>query len=139
MSLFEGLSGDNKTLAMFGVVLGIIIVKNTTTYLSSLTGGQLSRSLVNSMKLDEIAILLEVDLDFYAKNKTGDILSHLSHDVSQAANSINILISILRLAVTGFTYLIILLLISWQLTSIATVTIVIFLLSINFFSKSLKN
>jgi subfamily B ATP-binding cassette protein MsbA len=133
MSLFEGLSGDSKTLAMFGVVLGIIIVKNVTTYISSLTGGQLSRSLVNSMKLDGINLLLEVDLDFYAKKKAGDLLSHLSHDISQAANSINILVSILRLAITALTYLIILFSISWQLTLLSTVMMIVFFAINQFF------
>nr|MCU0537376.1 ABC transporter transmembrane domain-containing protein [Hydrococcus sp. Prado102] len=135
MSLFEGFSGDSKALVMFAFILGIIIVKNATNYLSSLTGGQLSRSLVNSMKLDGINLLLEVDLDFYAKNKAGDLLSHLSHDVSQAANSINILISLLRLVVNFLTYLIILLLISWQLTLISTIMMVVFFIINQFFIK----
>jgi ATP-binding cassette, subfamily B, bacterial MsbA len=138
MSLFEGLSGDSKIWAMFGVVLGIIIVKNATTYLSSLTGGQLSRSLVNSMKLDGINLLLEVDIDFYAKHKAGDLLSHLSHDVGQAANSINILVSIIRLVITALTYLIILLLISWQLTLISTVMMLVFFVINQFFIKLSK-
>ncbi|OKH25134.1 ABC transporter ATP-binding protein [Hydrococcus rivularis NIES-593] len=139
MSFFDGFSDEIKPLIMFGVVFIAIVLKNATNYISSLVNGHLSRSLVNSMKLDGIKLLLEVDLDYYAKNKTGDIISYLSHDINETAGTIQTGILILRTAVTVLTYIGLLILISWQLTVISTVLIAgIFFLNQNFLRISKK-
>ncbi|MBF2022795.1 MAG: ATP-binding cassette domain-containing protein [Hydrococcus sp. C42_A2020_068] len=139
MSCFDGFSDEIKPLIMFGVVFIAIVLKNATNYLSSLVNGHLSRSLVNSMKLDGIKLLLEVDLDYYAKNKTGDIISYLAHDINETAGTIQTGILILRTAVTVLTYIGLLILISWQLTVISTVLIAgIFFFNQNFLRISKK-
>lgn len=139
MSVFDVFPDEYKPLAMFGVVLLAIILKNATSYLSSLTTGHLTRALVNSMKLDGLAMLLDVDLDFYAKHKAGDIMSHLSHDISQTASTIQTGIVIARTIITILVYLVILILISWQLTIISTALLaIVFFLNQTFLNYSRK-
>jgi ATP-binding cassette, subfamily B, bacterial MsbA len=139
MSFFDAFPDDYKPLAMFGVVLLAIILKNVTSYLSALTTGHLSRALVNNMKLDGLAMLLEVDLDFYAKHKAGDIMSHLSHDIGQTASTIQTGIVIARTIITILVYLVLLILISWQLTIISTVLVaLVFFLNQVFLNYSRK-
>jgi ATP-binding cassette, subfamily B, bacterial MsbA len=124
LAYFERFPEQTRPFAMFAVVFIAILLKNAANYLSGLSGGHLSRALINRMKLDGIAILLEVDLDYYAKNKAGELMSYISHDILQTANSIQVGISLARAIVTIFTYLGFLILISWQLTAIASLLIV---------------
>jgi ATP-binding cassette, subfamily B, bacterial MsbA len=125
MALFDNFSSESKPFVMFGLVLLAIILKNVTGYLSAMTSGHLSRCLANGMKLDGIKLLLDVDLDFYAKHKNGDIMSHLSYDLTQAAGTIQTAILITRTVVSILTHLGILIFISWQLTLISTALIAI--------------
>jgi ATP-binding cassette, subfamily B, bacterial MsbA len=125
MVFFNNFSSESKPFVMFGLVFLAIILKNATGYLSSMTSGHLSRCLSNSMKLDGIKLLLDVDLDFYAKHKNGDIMSHLAHDLPQTAGIIQTGILTLRTIVSILTHLGILILISWQLTLISTALLAI--------------
>jgi ATP-binding cassette, subfamily B, bacterial MsbA len=139
MSLFQGVPEDTKSLLIFGVILSMIVLKNVTQYLSSLVGGHLSRSMTNSMKLDGLRLLLDVDLDYYAKHKAGDIMSYITHDIVNAANSIGMVIFLAQVSITIFTYTSILVLISWQLTLPATLLLsAIFFLVQNLIKRSRK-
>jgi ATP-binding cassette, subfamily B, bacterial MsbA len=139
MSLFEGVPDETKSLLIFGVILSTIILKNATQYLSSLVGGHLSRSMTNSMKLDGLRLLLDVDIDYYAKHKTGDIMSYIAHDIVNTANSIGTVISIAQICITILTFTSILILISWQLTLPATLLLfVVFAIVQNLIKRSKK-
>jgi len=139
MSSFGEISGETKSLLLLSIVLGAIILKNATQYVSSLAGGHLSRSLINSMKLDGLKLLLDVDLNYYAKHKAGDMMSHIAHDIVNTASSIQSIISIAKIFVTILTFIAILILISWQLTILSTILLVIiFLLVQNFIKRSRK-
>jgi subfamily B ATP-binding cassette protein MsbA len=139
MSLFEGVPDDTKSLLVFGILLGAIVLKNATQYLSSLVGGHLSRSMTNSMKLDGLKLLLDVDLDYYAKHKAGDIVSYIGYDIANAAGSIGTIISIAQISITILTFTSILILISWQLTLPATILLFsIFVIIQNLIKRSKK-
>ncbi|MCU0533019.1 MAG: ABC transporter transmembrane domain-containing protein [Hydrococcus sp. Prado102] len=125
MSLFEGVPDETKSLLIFGIILSTIILKNATQYLSSLVGGHLSRCMTNSMKLDGLRLLLDVDLDYYAKHKAGDIMSYIAHDIVNTARSIGTVIAIAQICITILTFTSILILISWQLTLPATLSLLV--------------
>ncbi|NJM88017.1 MAG: ABC transporter ATP-binding protein [Hydrococcus sp. RU_2_2] len=139
MALFDNFSSQSKPFVMFGLVFLAIVLKNITGYFSSISSGHLSRCLANRMKLDGIRLLLDVDLDFYAKHKNGDIMSHLSYDLTQTAGTIQTGILIVRTVVSILTHLGILILISWQLTLISTGLLAIVFLCNQAFLNFSKN
>ena len=120
--IFSLLSGGNNSnlLLMMGVILVAIALKNVTTYASTLASSHLSRSLVNEIRQDGLTLLLEVDLDFYAKTKIGDLINRLGGEVGSAANAIRIAIQLLTTAITILVFVTLLLAISWQLTIAST-------------------
>ncbi len=120
--IFSLLSGGNNSnlLLMMGVILVAIALKNVTTYASALASSHLSRSLVNEIRQDGLKLLLEVDLDFYAKTKIGDLINRLGGEVGSAANAIRIAIQLLTTAITILVFVALLLAISWQLTIAST-------------------
>ncbi len=121
--IFSALSGGNNSnlLLMMGVILIAIALKNITTYASTLASSHLSRSLVNEIRQEALKLLLEVDLDFYAKTKVGDLINRLGGEVGLAANAIRIAIQLLTTAITILVFVALLLAISWQLTVVSTV------------------
>ena len=120
--IFSALGGGNNSslLLMMGVILIAIALKNITTYASTLASSHLSRSLVNEIRQEALKLLLEVDLDFYAKTKVGDLINRLGGEVGLAASAIRIAIQLLTTAITILVFVALLLAISWQLTVVST-------------------
>ncbi|HEY9300207.1 MAG TPA: ABC transporter ATP-binding protein, partial [Phormidium sp.] len=50
LSVFDGFTGENRLIAMTAAVLLAIILKNVTSYISSIVGSYLSKSLVNDIR-----------------------------------------------------------------------------------------
>jgi len=120
-SWFDAFEGDAKLLAMLGAVLLAIILKNLANYVAGIVASYLSRSLVNGIRLDGLRLLLDVDLDFYSKNKIGDIINCVNQEVARAAGAIGIGIGMLTNSLTILVFTWLLLSLSWELTLISTV------------------
>ncbi|MGQ4648575.1 ATP-binding cassette domain-containing protein [Lyngbya aestuarii] len=138
ISVFDAFSGEKRIAIMTGGVLVAIILKNLANYWSTLASGHLSRSLVNSMRLTGMELLLEVDLDFYSKSKLGDIMNRLNNEINRAASAIKIAVKLFTNAATILVFVGILLLISWQLTIISTVLLLIVGLANQYFVSRAK-
>ncbi len=120
--IFAVLSGGSNAnlLLMMIVILVAIALKNVTTYASTLASNYLSQSLVNEIRQDGLRLLLEVDLDFYAKTKIGDLINRLGGEAGSSANAIRMAIQLLTTAITILVFVALLLAISWQLTIAST-------------------
>jgi ATP-binding cassette, subfamily B, bacterial MsbA len=133
--IFSALSGgasNPNLLLMMGLILLAILLKNVTTYVSALASSQLSRSLTNDIRKQGLKLLLEVDLDFYAKTKVGDLINRLGGEVALAASAIRIATQMVTTAITILVFAGLLLAISWQLT-VASTTLLFLVSLANFF------
>ncbi|MBE9143666.1 ABC transporter ATP-binding protein [Planktothrix mougeotii] len=101
---------------MAGAILVALILKNLTTYWSSLVSSSLGRALTCDMREAGLKLLLDVDLDFYAKTKVGDLINQLGGEIARASSAIGIYIGMFTTSITIFVFVLILLSISWQLT-----------------------
>ncbi len=119
LSLFSGGEGNNL-MVMTGVVVLAIVLKNVAVYLNAIVSGHLSRKLVKDIRKEGIKLILEVDIDFFAKTKIGDIINQISNEVGRAAGAIRIAINIFTTSATILTFVCILLSISWKLTIAST-------------------
>jgi ATP-binding cassette, subfamily B, bacterial MsbA len=125
LSIFDRLPENRRLIAMLGAVFLAILLKNVTNYISSLVSSYFSRSLVNSMRIDGLRLLLDLDLDFYSKNKIGSIINNISQEIGRTASAIGIGIGMFTNASTILVFLWLLLRLSWQLTLMATVLLLI--------------
>ncbi len=97
-------------------ILFALVLKNLTAYWSSLVSSSLSRTLTCDMREAGLKLMLDVDLDFYAKTKVGDLINQLGGEIARAASAIGIYIGMFTTSITIFVFVLILLSISWQLT-----------------------
>lgn len=109
-----------RLAAMLGAVVLTILLKNVMNYASTLTSVSLRRSIINSIREEALEILLEADIDFYSRNKIGDLTSRLNGDISRAAAAVSNYISLVVVGVTLLIFLGVLLSISWKLTLAST-------------------
>lgn len=119
LSIFDT-GGSNRLLIMVTVVISAIIIKNIANYVNVLASSYLSTKLVNDIREEGIKLLLEVDLDYFAKTKMGDVVNQISNEVGRAAGAIRIAIQVFTTFITILTFIFILLSISWQLTLAST-------------------
>ncbi len=120
LSPFNRLPEEYRLIAMALVIILVIILKNLTTYVSSLANSSFSRTLTAELQEQGLKVLLDVDLDFFSKAKAGDLMNRLGGEMSRTTTSITGVISLSVNIITIFVFLMFLLAISWQLTILAT-------------------
>ncbi len=133
-----GGSGQNSFAVLLGVVIVAIVLKNLATYLSAISSAKLTQTLATSIRRDGIRMLLDVDIDYYGQHKIGDLIGQLGGEVSRAADAIKIALQIFTTALTILVSVAFLLVISWQLTAIATGLLLLVTVSNQFFIKRAK-
>jgi ATP-binding cassette, subfamily B, bacterial MsbA len=118
-SLFDGLPDDYRPLALMAVLLVALLLKNLATYGSTAISSSLSRNYVCNLRNQGMRLLLDVDLDYYATMRLGDLMNYLNTEVNRVATAVRTLARIATLIITILVFLAILMAISWQLTLIS--------------------
>ncbi|MDJ0553298.1 MAG: ABC transporter ATP-binding protein/permease [Microcoleaceae cyanobacterium MO_207.B10] len=125
LSPFDGVPEKYRLIVMLLAVILTIILKNLTTYLRSLISVAFSRSLTNTIKSEMIQTLMDTDLDFFTKVKVGDLTKRLGSDTAQCTQTINAYINLLTQSLTVFLFVSLLISISWQLTLISSLLVLL--------------
>ncbi len=121
MAPFEKLPEDYRLLMMAGAIILVIFCKNLASYSSTLASSSLTRKLTSDMREAGVQLLLEIDLDYYAKTRVGDLINRLGGELGRAASTIGSTVKLIILGITILVFVGFLLSISWQLTIAATV------------------
>lgn len=132
-ALFDGFEGEQKLIMMVGLVLVAIILKNATNYINLIISNHYSKYLVNGMRLSGVQLILDVSLDFHNRNKIGDIASQINREIERAAASVRNAIGLFVSSINILTFIYILLIISWELTIIATILLGLIVLGNQYF------
>ncbi|MDY6940114.1 MAG: ABC transporter ATP-binding protein [Cyanobacteriota bacterium] len=119
LSQLDGIDPEYRIIVMTGVVLGAIILKNASMYANNVCSGALSQALVLSLRQEAIDLIFQVDLDFYAKHRTGDILNRINTEVARTSAAIRAGISLVSNVLTISVLVVFLVFISWQLTIVS--------------------
>ena len=117
---FDNLPEGYRLWIMTSSILMIIIFKNLASYASNLVSSSLTRRLTADIREAGIKLLLDIDIDYYAKNKIGDLINIIGGEVSRTASAIGNVIKLIILVTTILVFVGLLLSISWQLTIVAT-------------------
>ncbi|MBE9200174.1 MULTISPECIES: ABC transporter ATP-binding protein [unclassified Nodularia (in: cyanobacteria)] len=117
---FDNVSENYRLGVMAGAILLAIILKNIATYSSSLSSSFFTRMLTADIREAGLKLLLDVDIDYYAKTKIGDLINRLGGEVGRSATAIDNIIKLIILGITILVFIGILLSISWELTIAST-------------------
>ncbi len=132
---FENVPEDYRLVVMAGAIILTIVLKNIASYASTLASSTLTRKLTSDMREAGLKLLLEIDLDYYAKMKVGDLLNSLGGETARAASAIGSAVKLVILGITILVFVGLLLSISWELT-IATTILLSFVTLINQYAIS---
>lgn len=124
-TFFDRFEGQSKIFVMIALVIGAIILKNATNYINLLIGSYYTKSLANRMRFRGFSLLCEVSIDYYAKNKVGDIMVRINREIERTMGAIRNLQKILIISITILTFLYFLILISLPLTIVTTALLAI--------------
>ncbi|MDJ0732739.1 MAG: ABC transporter ATP-binding protein [Nostocaceae cyanobacterium] len=117
---FDEIPETYRILVMSAAIVLTIFLKNAANYASSLVSSSLTRRLTSDMREAGLRLLLEIDIDYYAKMKVGDIINRLGGELARAANAISNSIKLVIIVITILVFVALLVSISWQLTIAAT-------------------
>ncbi|MEH2245783.1 ATP-binding cassette domain-containing protein [Nostoc sp.] len=120
ISPFDNTPENYRIVVMAGAIIFTIVLKNLATYASSLASSSLTRKLTSDMRETGLKLLIEIDIDYYAKTKVGDLINRLGGEIARAASAIGSIVKIVILGITILVFVGLLLSISWQLTIAAT-------------------
>ncbi|MEH2057250.1 MAG: ABC transporter ATP-binding protein/permease [Nostoc sp.] len=120
ISPFDSTPENYRIVVMAGAIILTIFLKNLAAYASALTSSSLTRKLTSDMRETGLRLLLDIDLDYYAKTKVGDLINRLGGEIGRAASAIGSTVKIVILGITILVFVGLLLSISWQLTIVAT-------------------
>ncbi|HZG39981.1 MAG TPA: ABC transporter ATP-binding protein [Nodosilinea sp.] len=118
-SVFDGASGDYQSLGLMAFLLLALLLKNLANYGGTAISSLLSRDYVCNLRRDGLRLLLDVDLDYYANVRLGDLMNYLNTEVNRVATAVRTLARIATLVITILVFLAILMAISWQLTLVS--------------------
>jgi len=121
MTPFDDVPDQYRILVMSGAIILTIFLKNLATYASALASSSLTRMLMSDMREAGLKLLLEIDIDYYAKMKVGDLINRLGGEIGRAATAIGNTFKLVTLGITIIVFVALLLSISWQLTLASTV------------------
>ncbi len=138
ISLFDSFSGNAKIAAMFIVVLVAIILRHLTNFLTGFVNNYLALTLSKDMRIDGAKLLLDVDIDYYTKNKMGDIFNRYMSETNRVVNTIRSYLNVAQLCITILMFLCLLISISWQLTIFSTFLVGILAILNQFFVRRAK-
>ncbi|MBD2627086.1 ABC transporter ATP-binding protein [Trichormus variabilis] len=139
MNPFNNVPENYQIGFMAGAIIGTIALKNLASYTSSLTSSSLNRRITSDMREAGLSILINVDIDYYAKTKVGDLINRLGGEMGRASTAIGNTIRLTTLSITILVFVGLLLSISWQLTIAATALMsVVTLLNQHLISRSKK-
>ena len=138
-SAFDNLPEGYSTTAMISCIILAIVLKNFVSYCNTVTSGILSSRFSADLRRSCFGLLLEMDIQYFSDAKLGDLMNYANGEVNRAAAGVRSLIKVAISLANAFVFLGILILISWQLT-LVTVVIVVLNVSLNqFFIKKSKS
>ena len=125
LSPFEGVPEQYRLIVMLLAVILTIILKNLTAYLKSLLTVVFNRTLTNTIKSEMLQTLMDSDLDFFTKVKVGDLTKRLGSDTAQCTQTINGYVNLITQLITLSLFVSLLISISWRLTLISSLLVVL--------------
>jgi len=138
LMFFDQFPDDVKNILMLSTVFLLIILKNLTGIINTILNTLVNKRLNRIIKLDMYQLLLKLDIDFFNKNRIGNLLSMVGTETGRTVASITAFLTLFSTSFNIFSFTCILLSISWQITLITIVLLFLLSLTNQIFIKQAK-
>ena len=134
-------SNDNQKAILFvvGIVIILFFLKNISNYFALFFSTLIRNNVIKDLKKNIFEKIVMLPLDYFSKNKKGDLISRMSSDVNEVQNSFLSIIEIfIRDPLTIIFTLGAMFIISYKLTAFVIIFIPLSGFIISFIGKTLK-
>ncbi len=135
-------SAPTKELKLLKICIFLILaftLKNFFIYLNGQFVFRIQTKTVKKLRDDVFHSIIEMHLDYFNKNRVGNLMNYVNSDVENVNISINsTFINFLQNPFAVIVYIGVLLALSWQLTLFATVTSLLIFVVILFLGRNIK-
>jgi len=117
--MVEG-SPQQALLRLAGVVVVLFVLKNLLKYSAALAGARLEESIIKRVRDELVQKLVRLSVGYFAHQRTGALMSIVTNDVAVLNSStVGATLTLVRQSLQSLFFLVLLLVLSWQLTLIA--------------------
>lgn len=131
-----------KQLALLKICLFLILafgLKNLFIYLNGQIIFRIQTKTAKKLRDEVFHSIIEMHLDYFNKNRVGNLMNFVNNDVENVNNSISsTFVNFLQNPFSIFVYVGVLLALSWKLTLFASFTSLLIFFVINFMGRNIK-
>ncbi|MEI7787724.1 MAG: ABC transporter transmembrane domain-containing protein, partial [Chlorobiaceae bacterium] len=131
-----------KQLALLKICFFLILafaLKNFFIYLNGQIIFRIQTKTAKKLRDEVFHSIIEMHLDYFNKNRVGNLMNYVNNDVENVNNSISsTFVNFLQNPFSIFVYIGVLLALSWKLTAFASVTSLSIFYVINFMGRNIK-
>lgn len=136
--IFIHVSPNDKLIIIALCIVGSIFLKNCLVYSNGIVFAWLNSRIGHKLRLGIFKQFLSVSYSFLESNESGKLMNTLASETWRASQALTTFIGLIIVTCTIAVYGVLLLLISWQLTLIVSILMVLISLSIQFITRSVK-
>jgi ATP-binding cassette, subfamily B, bacterial MsbA len=124
-SFGDGMSDTARIIYIGGFIFLLILLKNVFAFGNNLLGGLIYGKAGHAIRCALSDRLLHVGYPFFQTEEPGRLLNIISNESWRTSDAVNTLLAIIINACAAITLYVFLILISWQLTVIVTIALVV--------------
>jgi ATP-binding cassette, subfamily B, bacterial MsbA len=136
--IFIHVSPNNRLIIIAFCVVGSIVLKNCLAYSNGILFAWLNSRISHRLRSGIFQQFLSVSYSFLEKNESGKLINILASETWRTSQALGTLVGLIVTTSTIAVYLIILLLISWQITLVVSILMLFISLVIQFITRSIK-
>jgi subfamily B ATP-binding cassette protein MsbA len=137
--LFNAPTREITLLKICVFLISAFTLKNIFVYLNRQIIFRIQTKTAKTLRDDVFSSIIEMHLDYFNKNRVGNLMNYVYNDVENVNNSISsTFVNFLQNPFSIFVYLGVLLALSWKLTLFAAVTSLTILFVIRLIGKNIK-
>jgi len=121
------------------LILASILLKNCLTYSNRMLSYWLNMQISHRLRSGIFKQLLSVSYSFLDAHQSGQLLNTLNNETWQTSYALSTLVGLVITACTIAVFTILLLLISWQLTFLVAIAMVLISITIQFLTREVRN
>jgi subfamily B ATP-binding cassette protein MsbA len=126
-------------LRLGGVILALFVVKNAVKYASSLVAVRLEEGVIKRIRDALVQRLVRLSVGYFSGQRTGELMSIVTNDVAVLNSSlVGASLTLVRESLQAVFFLVLLLVLSWELTLIALSTSLVSLFLIRTATRYLR-
>ncbi len=137
--LFGDVSPNNRILIIALCILGSIFLKNCLSYSNAILFSWLNSRISHRLRSGIFKQILSVSYSFLESNESGKLINTLATETWQTSRAIGVLVGLIINVCTICVFVVLLLLLSWQLTLLVAVFMVLISMSIQLVTREVKN